>query len=401
VARYLAKQHGWRSAFATNRNDATSVDVRLIHYAPIGGATAKTHYCTRTIENTVAHAHGVYESCKAARDLRPDLIVGHSGLGPTMFLRELYDCPVINYFEYFYRAHDSDLDFRSDQTPRELDVLRTYYRNSIFLTDLEYCDAGYSPTRWQKSTLPARFHDKVEVIFDGIDTALWKPRPGVARKVMGRTVPDSIRIVTYVSRGFESMRGFDILMQVAKRIYCELPNVVFAIVGSDRVAYGGDHHATNGKTYREHVLAQDDYDLSKFIFTGLLPPQELADLLSISDLHLYFTVPFVLSWSLFNALACGAVVVASNTEPVRELLTHGQTALMADFFNVEALAAHSLNVLRKPDEHRFLGRNGRGLIEARYGLDKCVADMINFFQRVASGRIQSDSSQVSDDPASP
>lgn len=385
IAHYLTREHGIECAFVTNRAPTGHEGMPIVHYAPRGGARQTTHYCSRTFENAIAHAHGVYEACKARRDLKPDLIVGHSGFGSTLFLRELFDCPIINYFEYYYHPHGSDLDFRPNLPPQELDVLRSYCRNAMLLLDLENCAAGYAPTHWQQSRFPDTYRSKIEIIFDGVDTTLWRPYPGLPRTLLGRELPAATRLVTYVSRGFESMRGFDIFMQVAKRIYADCPDVVFAVVGTDRIAYGGDQKYIQEKSFREHVLAQDDYDLSKFVFTGQLPPQQLAQLLSLSDLHLYFTVPFVLSWSLFNALACGAPVVASDTAPVKELIAHGETGLLADFFDVEAHAAHALDVLRSPGEYRRLGEAGSRLVRERYALDKTLPRMLALYERVLGG----------------
>ncbi len=88
-------------------------------------ARATTHYFSRTFENAVWHAHAVYQACAASGELAPDLIVGHSGFGSTVFLPELFpDVPIINYFEYFYRPHNSDMDFRPDFPPESRDFLR-------------------------------------------------------------------------------------------------------------------------------------------------------------------------------------------------------------------------------------------------------------------------------------
>ncbi|MBX7168223.1 MAG: glycosyltransferase [Pirellulales bacterium] len=386
IARYLIAERGFRCTFVTNRPAAKVDGIELIHFDPQGGATRQNHFCTRTFENHVATAHGVYNALKARRDIRPDLIVGHSGFGPTIFLRELYDCPIINYFEYFYRPHDSDLDFRPEFPADELTILRAYTRNAMFLLDLANCDAAYSPTRWQQSLFPREFADKIEVLFDGVDTAVWRRHADAPRAIGGRAVPLGTKLVTYVSRGFESMRGFDIFMRVAKRIYEREPNVLFAVVGADRVAYGGDSNFIEGNSFRDHVLRQDKYDLSKFLFTGLLPPLELARLLSVSDLHLYLTVPFVLSWSLFDALACGATVVASDTAPVRELITHQETGLLAGFYDVEQLAALGLDVLANPAAHAHLGRNGQALVAEQYTLAKMLPRMLAMYERVVQQR---------------
>src|SRR5262249_54128205 len=150
----------------------------------------------------------------------------------------------------------------------DVDRLRARARNAMLLLDLENCDLGYSPTGWQRSRLPRLFHDKVRVIFDGIDTSLWKPRPGLPPRGGDRVIPDGMRIVTYVARGMESMRGFDVFMQVAKRL-CELRrDVLFVVVGQDRICYGGDQKVTGKQTFKEWVLSRDHYDLSRFVFTG-------------------------------------------------------------------------------------------------------------------------------------
>ncbi len=387
IARHLVRAHGLECTFVTTRPPGEEdAGVRLVPYRPVGGAHAQSHYCSRSFENAVAHCHGVYEACRARPDLRPDLVVGHSGFGSTLFLRELYGCPLVNYFEYYYHTRDSDLDFRPEFPPEPLDVLRAGCRNAMVLLDLEACRAGYAPTAWQRSLLPLAYRDKVEVIFDGIDTAVWRRHEGLPRQLAGRALGPGTRIVTYVARGFEAMRGFDIFLRVAKRVYRAFPDVLFVVVGSDRVVYGGDLKHTGGKTFREYALARDDYDLSKFIFPGTLPAEQLVRLLSLSDLHIYLTVPFVLSWSLFDALACGCTVVASDTAPVAEVVRHGENGLLAGFYDVDGLAELALAVLRDPAAYRHLGEAGRDLIERKYALAHTLPRLLDLYQRAASGQ---------------
>jgi glycosyltransferase involved in cell wall biosynthesis len=207
-------------------------------------------------------------------------------------------------------------------------------------------------------------------------------RPVAHRLIAGREIPASTRIVTYVSRGFESMRGFDIFMRAARVIAQEYPDVLFVVVGSDRVCYGGDEKHIRHPTFREHVVAGGDYDLSKFLFTGLVPVSTLVDILSISDLHIYLTVPFVLSWSLLNALACGCTVLASNTAPVVEMMVDGENGLLVDFFDVDGLVQRAVEVLRDPTAFRTLGERGAALIGERYALGVTLPRLVGLFDRV-------------------
>lgn len=380
IAHYLSKRQGYRCTFVSEVAPGRDGTVERLQYRNQGGATKQNHYCSRTFENAIWRTHNVYQALKARPDLKPDLVVGHSGFGSTLFLRELYACPLINYFEYYYRPTGSDMDFRPDFPSTELNRLRAQARNAMLLLDLDNCDLGYSPTHWQRDRFPRVFHEKVRVVFDGVDTNVWKPLPRSPRRVGDRTFPNDVHIVTYATRGMESMRGFDIFMKLAKQLCDRRKDVLFLIAGEDRVCYGGDEKATGKKSFKEWVLAQDQYDLSRFVFLGLLPPPALAQLFAVTDLHVYLTVPFVLSWSLMDALACGTTILASNTAPVREMIEHGTNGLLVDFFDIDGFAETANRVLDAPQEYRPLGAAGVEMIRSRYSLDVCLPQMLKLYE---------------------
>jgi glycosyltransferase involved in cell wall biosynthesis len=370
TARWLVANLGWTCTVMSEVQSGWDAGVRCLHYDVAGGATEYSHYCARSFENLIWKAHGIYEACRRDLPESPDLIVGHSGMTSTLFLRNLYSCPFINYFEYYYRTKNSDIDFRPEFPATDMDRLRAQARNSALLLDLENCDAGYCATQWQRSLFPEIFQPKLQVIFDGVDTALWHRTEDPP--CVEIPIPERTRIVTYVSRGLEYMRGFDVFMEVARRIYESYPDVLFLVVGSDGMFYGGDERFIQTATFKDHVLQKAHYDLSKFRFMGHIQPEELARVLSVSDLHIYLTVPFVLSWSLFNAMACGCVVLGSDTPPVRELIQHERNGLLAGFYDVESLAAIALSVLRNPQEYRRLGHAAVRTIQEKYALDHCA-----------------------------
>jgi len=401
IARHLISKLGWQCSFISQTPAGMVDGINKITYKLAGGATKQNHYCSRTFENTVWHTDGVYKALKALPHIQPDLIVGHSGFGSTLFLRELYrDRPIINFFEYYYRAHDplSDMDWRKDlgwEVP-EQNYLRSYCRNAMILLDLQNCDGAYTPTEFQKSRFPAEYLPKLEVIFDGVDRSIYHSyddslRPALSKRtdrtIAGVQVPADTRIVTYVSRGFESMRGFDIFMRSAKLIYQRFPNVLFFVVGTDRIAYGGDENYIPGhKSFKEWTLAQDTYDLSKFIFTGRLSPADLGRLLATSDLHIYLTVPFVLSWSMMDALSCGAVVLGARTPPIEEMIRENENGLLADFFQPGDFATKAVEVLNDPGAFRHLGRAGEQMIIERYSLEAVLPRMLKMYEDVLNRR---------------
>jgi glycosyltransferase involved in cell wall biosynthesis len=384
IAAYLAQRPGFRCTFASEQPPGVTAGVERIKYPIRGGATEAVHFCSRSFENAIWHSHGLYEALAERRDLKPDLVVAHSGFLTTVFLRELYNCPIINYFEYFYRTQGADLDFRPDFPYPAINRLRALARNATLLLDLENCDLGYTPTRWQASLFPAVFRPKIRVIFDGIDINLWRPMVNVSRQLGNWTLPEGKRIVTYVARGMESIRGFDIFMKAARLLCQRRKDVFFVVVGEDRVCYGGDREFTGKQTFKEWVLARDDYDLSRFLFTGLLPGSQLAQLFALTDVHIYLTVPFVLSWSLLDAMACGATVLASATPPVQEIIAQGVNGLLTDFFDFEALAGAASKVLDAPGDYKHLGRAGVELIQNRYSLDVCLPRMLHLYEDALS-----------------
>lgn len=399
IARHLVSAQRWRCTFVSETPAGNDQGIEKIQYKIQGGATRSSHFCSRTFENSVWHCDAVFRALAVRPDIRPDLIVGHSGFGSTLFLRELYpDAPIINFFEYFYRPHDpdSDLDYRRDLgwEVEQIKYLRSMCRNAMILLDLQSCDVGYTPTQFQFSRFPGEYAGKLRVIFDGVDRSVYhgfeqtlRPPPAerALRCIAGVNVPPDTRVVTYVSRGFESMRGFDIFMRAAKLIYQQYPNVLFLVVGADRIAYGGDEqYIAPFKTFKQWVLAQDSYDLEKFRFVGRLPPDELGRTLAATDLHMYLTVPFVLSWSMMDAMSCGAVVLASRTAPVMEMIDDGRNGLLADFFSPEDFAQKALAVLRDPSAYRPLGQAAEQMVSQRYSLDAVLPAMMQMYQDALS-----------------
>jgi glycosyltransferase involved in cell wall biosynthesis len=389
IARRLAADPRYRCTFVSEEGEdapeAVAIEaeggpIERIRYRPTGDRRA-SRYLTQDIEEEIAHAEGVFETLAQLRDsLRPDLIVGHAGWGSTLFLHDLFpDIPVIDYIEYYIPPGDTGL--RSDWPIRERTRLRRRVQNAGVLLHLESASAAYTPTRFQRSLVPERYRSKVRVIHDGIDTDFWRRS----------TEPSFIggpQIVTFVSRGLEAMRGFDIFMEVARRIGEVLPAVTFFVVGSDEPTYGHDAELIDEPSLREHILARGQHDADRFRFLGWVPPESLLRILSMSDLHIYLTVPFVLSWSLLDAMACGCTVLASDTEPVREVIRHGRNGLLAGFSDVDALTRTAVSVLENPAAYADLGREAERTIRRRYALDVVLPKLTAFFEEVA-GRAES------------
>jgi glycosyltransferase involved in cell wall biosynthesis len=339
---------------------------------------------------TLETARALYDR---ARDLPLqdfDLVVAHPLLSPTLFLPEVVRCPIIHYCEYYHAVRNQDMTYRVDLPLAPLSPFYPRCINAPILTEILTCAGGYAPTQWQKESFPRRFWPKIEVHFDGIDTVTFRPRETSRERLVsllgGRSFPAGTRLITFVARGLESTRGFDLFMQVAKRVAAVRSDVLFVVVGADKSYYAWDRQHTGSWSFKDWVLRQGSYDLSRFVFLDRLGSEDLAELLARSDLHLYLTVPFVLSWSLFNAMASGCTVLAGDVAPVREVIHHGQTGFVGPLLDTERLADLALDILADPAQYRPLGAAARALMEERYSIECAVPELKDYFERMAVGR---------------
>jgi glycosyltransferase involved in cell wall biosynthesis len=398
LALELTNRYGWRCSFLIQSlSGCPTPSEEMLRRLELHKLALPAELCDdtplpwpQTYNRYLEMCGAVYDAVLAMPDLKPDLVVAHGGRGaPTLFLPELVRCPIINYCEYYFARSHCDLSYRVDLPPAEPARMFPRTINAPTLASLNACDSGYSATHWQRASFPERYRHKIEVHFDGIDVDFYQPRaipPGRASQLLGRSVPAGTRVVTYVARGLESMRGFDVFMRVAARITRERPDVLFVVVGSEDVYYGWDVLHTGQRSFKQWVLGRGDYDLSRFVFLGQVLPERLAELFSLSDLHFYLSVPFVLSWSLFDALASGCVVLASDVPQVREVITPGVHGLLEPFFDVERLSETALRILADPAAFQPHRTAGRRLVETKYSLEVAVPALQGYFERVANSR---------------
>ena len=392
LALELSRRYGWRCRFLVERYSscpsptpemlgALTIDRVPSNPRPEGGTP-----WPRVFEGWLEQCVAYRRAFEGLGDWRPDLIVAHGGQGaPSAFLREVTDAPIINYCEYYFPNRFADLTYRVDLGPAEPAPFYPRCINATTLMALQSSDLGYAPTRFQRDSFPDRYRGRIAVHHDGIDTGLY--HPGTRRDLAlpdGRRIGDDAKVVTFVSRGLESIRGYDLFLDVATRIARERSDVLFVVAGAGQTYYGWDNHYTGSNDFKGWAAERHGIDASRFAWLGHVEPEVLAGVLRRSDLHLYPSVPFVPSWSLFNALASGCVVIGSETAPVLEIIEPGRSGLVAPLFDAERWADLALEVLGNPSSFAPIGRSATSLIEERYGLDVCVPSLHDFFDGVAS-----------------
>lgn len=375
LAPALAARPGNRVVFLTRSEAAPPPGVERVTYRTTRLAREGTHHYVRLFENSVLHGQQVLRECQALRDggFVPDLVIGHPGWGETLFVKDIFPTvPLLSYCEFYYHGRGADIGFTPDQ-PSSLDAIcRARARNAHLLLSLEACDRGISPTHWQRAVHPAPLRDKIDVVFDGIDTTTVRPRPG-ARFTLpdGRVLGAEDEVVTYVARNLEPYRGFPQFMRAVPAILRARPAAQVVVAGGDGVSYG--RAPEGGGNWRARMLEEIGPQAgNRLHMLGRLAYRDYLALLGVSTVHVYLTVPFVLSWSCLEAMAAGCLVVGSATPPVREVIRDGENGLLADFNDPAGIAARVADAIVQRQNLDPLRAAARETVMRRYALSQCL-----------------------------
>ncbi len=388
------------------------------------------------LENYEAALERGQNAARKAEELKkqgfkPDIIYGFAGWGSSMFIKDVFpDVPFIAYCEWFLTPTGANIGFDGTElTLEEKERLRC--NNAHVLTTLASADAAISPTQWQKEQFPKEFHHKISVVHDGVDTGLFVPDDNVRfniksqmengkwkmengergtgngeRKVSLRGAEgdeatqenlspihpftyspkdNSIleftrqdEVITYGTRGFEPTRGFPQFMEAAEKLLKKRPNLHILIAGENKVHYSSQKNVD----YKALMLKKLDLDMSRVHFVGTLPYNEYKKFLQVSSVHVYLTYPFILSWSILDAMSAGCCLVASNTAPVLEVIEDNYNGLLTDFFNVDMLVEKIEYALNNKDKMQQIRQNARQSVVEKYDLAKVVPQQIITMQNI-------------------
>jgi glycosyltransferase involved in cell wall biosynthesis len=363
--------------FLTQRDDFDLPGVRRVTYRAHHAPAKDAYGLSRVWEEAAGAGYGAALAAARLRDegFAPDLILGHSGWGELTFLRQIWrDVPILGLFEYHHLQEGGPVGFDPQEPASAASPYLLRARNVIPHTALMTVDRGYSPTRWQRNSFPARFHPHLYVCHEGIRTDRLGPDADASIE-LGRAgrLTRADEVVTYVARNLEPMRGFHVLMRALPEILGARPRARVLIVGGRETSYGRKSGAEGGFRAEMERELGDRLDWGRVHMLGRVPYSAFRSIVQISRCHVYLTMPFVPSWSLLESMAMGAVVVGADVAPVRELVEDGRTGLLADFHDPGDLATKVIQVLADPAGHAELGRAARRDVIARHDfLNRCL-----------------------------
>jgi glycosyltransferase involved in cell wall biosynthesis len=377
LAPALAAQGHQVVAFSTRNHEAKLwKGVKVIPYTIKRGSGRDIHPWVSDFESKVIRAEAAFQHALSLRQkgFVPDVILAHPGWGESLFLNEVWpQAKLAIYAEYFYQSNGGDVGFDPEFARESAgDACRLRIKNLNYSLHFQTAEAGLSPTQWQASTFPPEFQKKIRVIHDGINTDVVKPDPQ-ARYVVSPQLSLSRQdeVVTFVNRNLEPYRGYHVFMRGLPQLLQQRPKAHVVVVGGDEVSYGSA--PKNGTSWKQIFIDEvrphiNDADWSRVHFVGKLPYEGYMALMQVSSVHVYLTYPFVLSWSLLEAMAMGAAIVASDTAPVAEVIEHGVNGLRVPFFDVLQWVSTIADLLDNPAMRERLGQQARQTIVQNYDL---------------------------------
>lgn len=368
--------------------------VQYFRYGLTRGNVPGLHPWVKDIETKVIRA----EACaQATTELKkqgftPDLICGHPGWGELLFIKDVWPTvPLLTYQEFFYNAHGFDYDFDPELQgePDWASCGQIRMKTINQMLNLEASNWCVTPTEFQRSSYPAAWRDRISVIHDGIDTN--KARPNKTPKPVtlsdGLVLKPGEPIVTFVNRTIEPYRGCHTMIRAIPHLQRLAPEAKLLIVGSmSGASYGPE--CSDGE-WKDMFLAEieGEYDTDRVHFAGKVPYEQFIPMLQLSQTHVYLTYPFVLSWSLLEAMSCGCAVVGSKTAPVQDVIDDRRNGLLVDFFAPEQLAEAIAELLSNRELASELGQAARETVVKRFSLNDCVQRQLALMDLVASGGI--------------
>ena len=401
LAPALVKQGHSVRAMTMQKTEVTQWQgVQLVNYSAKRSSTPNVHPWVSDFETKTIRAEACF---KAALQMKqqgymPDVIVAHHGWGESLFIKEVWpEAKLGIYCEFFYHPHGADVGFDPEFPATDPgDGCRLRLKNLNNLLHFEVADAGLSPTHWQASTFPEPFRSKITVVHDGIDTQAVAPNAQVSLNIKmadGQTVALSRQdeVITFVNRNLEPYRGYHTFMRALPAILKRRPKARVLLVGADGVSYGAKpdeakYGASKWKDiYADEVRGQiSDADWRRVHFVGQVAYEHFIPLLQLATVHVYLTYPFVLSWSLLEAMSAGCAIVASDTQPLLEAIVHNETGKLVSFFDQAALADQVCELLGNPQERQRLGANARAFAQTHYDLQTvCLLQQIKWVENLS------------------
>lgn len=382
----IAARTGHEVVFITASTTQSLMGVRQVMYeipAPFSGISDPL---LGHLSDALRYGRAAREAAIKLRDTGfiPDVILVHPGWGEGFFLRDVFPrTKMMCFLEFFFSPEGNFFDFENPDP--DLDTrAKLHMLNAPVLDALNESSWNIAPTRWQKHLFPEIFQPRITTIHEGVNLHRFVKCPGVQVEAPdGAVLKEGMEVVTFVARHLEPIRGFRTFMKAAALILQNRRNAHIAIAGGEEGGYAPP--PPGGETHKQMILRELDIDLTRVHFFGRVGQSIVVKLMQISRVHLFLTYPFLISWSVLEALACSCIVVASDTGPVREIITDGENGRLVDFFDHCKFADVTCEVLDDPARFAILGEAAKQRVAVDFDAITNAKKQISLLNAVASG----------------
>lgn len=386
LAHYLGRVEGFQTACLTEMGNGDQVRKDNVPIAYFGytrdGAPDQSCWYLTCYEEALRNAKGVADTLPSVFEMFPaDLVIGHASFGATFYIKEMLNIPVIDYVE----LPGYQMAWCRKEFPVLLEhrLLHASFQSLVFSSAMK-ADAVITPSRHARSFFPKEIQHKVHVQMEGFDLPMLYPDKQALKHEFGLTGP----IVGFAGRTLEALRGFDIFVSVARTLSTLRPDIRFLVIGSEQTLYGNELTYLNGRSFKRYVLdtlgVADDF----FIFKDYLAYNDYHKHLQAMDVVLFPQFEGAANWGLFEAMASGLPVIASDRCFIPEIIESGENGFMADPYDIEGMARLCIYLLNDPDYAREIGQNARNTIKEKYSVEQCVAGYVSVIESVMAGRMK-------------
>ncbi len=315
------------------------------------GHEGRTSGFTRAAE----HGLSIARSLRALESrARFDVVVGYATRGCTMYLREAIDAAIVSYCEhpgYFMLGARPEFPPHFEQYPHDLGY-RAMIMSSVLYSDLGLVASGHA-----RRMFPPELQGKVRVQSEGFQV----PDPPDDRDALKERLglPRERPLVAFFARSLESVRGFDVYLDVIRALRTRRPDVQPVVIGAEQTRYGNEALYLRGTSYKRHALDKSGVDEADVLWLDPMSHPRFVEHLQCLDLAVLPIFEGASNWSFFDAMAAGVPIVASNRSYIPEIMTHGVEGYLHDPTDPSSFVSTSLRLLDNPDEREKIGRNAR------------------------------------------
>lgn len=262
----------------------------------------------------------------------PDIVCASASMGGNFYLRDIFpDVFYVGQGDWFYTPGESHCFFNKGKPRPSADFAPARVANLWEYNALGDCDLAVTSSLWQREQYPEFLQKKLHVVHSGINPRFFSP--------VENQEEHSGERVSFLGPPHEPARGFQQFIECLPYLLAQRPNCLVLIAWLESAT--GGVRARGGE--EEAVQRVDTLNLppEQRVRVHVLGPRtlrEYRELLRSSTAYVYLAAPHALTTGLLEGMACGTLVIGSDTPPVREIIRDGVNGFLCSFWDAEGMA---------------------------------------------------------------